>query len=618
MGLTSALNTAVFGITYNQRQMDVTAANIANADTAGYSTKTVSAKAYFDGQGNVAGVVSNEIRRVLDTQIQEDYFASLSDTNYANQVANFTDRLDDIFGTIGDDSGLASMASKMTAALSGLVNNPGNYAAQLDVVSTAEAFAREINSSYERIYDLRREADDLLGQQAETVNGLLQEVSDIDDAIREATISGVSTAEMEDQRDRIVEQLSGYLDIETSIESDDNTLTIRTSKGVELYANNQASTVSFDATHAFAAGETGNSVIATTPGGTSFDLLDATDSGSMLALQEIRDEVLVEAQQQLDTIAAELSLAFSNVTVESTAVTVGLDDGFDLDVSALQPGNSITLEYTDTGGNPQTVTLVAVDDPTLLPLDNTATARTDDTVLGFDISSGLPATYITNITAALAGTGLLVSNDGADNLRVLGDNTAPTTVESLSAEITPTGSSDQGLGLPIFVDSRNGTEVFSDALEDGGQRVGYAMGITVNPALLADSALLVNYETTPTANSSNDPARPEYLLNAFTSGTSHFDPSSGIGSASTPFEGSVIDYINQTVAFQGNQAADAKTYFEAKETLTLNLAVRYEESYSVDLDAELAFLVQLENAYAANARVMQTINDLFDRLLNIV
>lgn len=39
MGLTSALNTAVFGITYNQRQLDVTASNIANADTAGYSKK---------------------------------------------------------------------------------------------------------------------------------------------------------------------------------------------------------------------------------------------------------------------------------------------------------------------------------------------------------------------------------------------------------------------------------------------------------------------------------------------------------------------------------------------------------------------------------------------------
>ncbi|WP_297586398.1 flagellar basal body rod C-terminal domain-containing protein [Roseibium sp.] len=332
----------------------------------------------------------------------------------------------------------------------------------------------------------------------------------------------------------------------------------------------------------------------------------------------MRDDILVEAQKQLDTIAAELSLALSNVTVESTDVTVGLDSGFDLDVSALQAGNTITLEYTDTLGVAQTVTLVAVEDATLLPLDNSATANPNDTVFGIDISSGTPSTYITNIITALGSTGLLVSNDGSDNLRVLGDNTAPTTVESLSANVTVSANSDQGLGLAIFVDNRDTPELFTDALEDDGQRLGYASGISVNPDLLADSALLVNYQTTPTANTANDPARAQHLAEALSSGTTYYDPTSGIGSSSTPFQGSIIDFVNQTVAFQGNQAEDAATFSTAKDALTSNLAIRYEESYAVDLDAELAFMVQLQNAYAANARVMQTINELFDELLNIL
>ena len=100
--------------------------------------------------------------------------------------------------------------------------------------------------------------------------------------------------------------------------------------------------------------------------------------------------------------------------------------------------------------------------------------------------------------------------------------------------------------------------------------------------------------------------------------TTSFDPGSGIGGASSPFSGTVIDYINQTVSYQGNQAADAKTYSDSKEALTSNLAVRYEESYSVNLDEELAFLVQLQNAYSANARVMQIIKELQDELLSVV
>ncbi|PVB59278.1 flagellar hook-associated protein FlgK [Labrenzia sp. 011] len=617
MGLTSALNTAVFGIKYNQRQLDVTAANIANADTAGYSKKTVSANVYFDTLGNVTGVTATEVRRIVDDQIQTDYFASLADTNYAKQIADYTDRLDDIFGTRDDSSSVSTLAGELSSSLSLLVNDPGNFAAQSDVVALADAFARELNSAYSQITDLRQEADNSLARQTETVNGLLASIEDIDAAIRDATQAEISSAEMEDERDRLVEQLSGYLDVSVTKDTN-NTLFIQTANGEQLYADNRASTLSFDASHSLQPGDPGNTVLVTTPGGTTYDLISASRSGSLLATAELRDDILLEAQKQLDTIAAETSLAFSNVTEAGTAVTVGLDEGFDLDVSALQPGNTITLEYTDTSGEAQTVTLVAVEDPALLPLDNSASANPNDTVYGFDISSGTPATYITNIAAALAGTGLLVSNNGSDELQVLGDNTAPTSVEGLSAEVTVTGSSDQGLGLAIFVDQRDGPELFTDALEDGGQRVGFASGISVNPELLADSALLVNYQTTPEPNSTNDPARAQYLSEALKSGATYFDPSSGIGSTSTPFQGTILDFVNHTVAFQGNQAEDAATFANSKETLTVNLAVRYEESYAVDLDAELAFMVQLENAYAANARVMQTIKDLFDELLTIV
>ena len=630
MGLTSALNTAVFGISFNQRQIDVTASNIANADTAGYSKKTVSANAYFDGEGNVAGIVTNEISRIINEEIQSDYFNSLAETNYGKQIAAFTDRLDDIFGTIGDQTGLSALAGELTSALSSLVNQPGTYAAQQEVVAAADAMARELNSSYQQIADLRQEADEALARQTETVNSLLSSIESIDAAIRDATQAGVSSSEMEDERDRLVEQLSGYLDLNVS-KTTTNTLFIQTKNGQPLFSDGEAATLAFQPTNRLGADQQGNAIVATTAGGAQFDIVPAgasgrdrtTGTGLMVATMELRDDVLIEAQKQLDTIAAELSLAFSNVTQASTAATVGPDTGFDLPVSGLQSGNTINLEYTDSAGQSQTITLMAVSDPTLLPLADTATTNPNDTVVGIDISSGTPATYITSIIAALgtAAPDLQVSNDGSDNLRILGDSTTvpnATTVESLSANITPSATTDQGLGLSIFVDQRNGTEVFTDAPENGGQRVGFANGISVNPALLADSSLLVDYQTTPAANSENDPARAQYLLNALTNETAYFDPEAGMGSSSSPFQGTVLDYINQTVAYQGNQAADAKTYSDSKEALTLNLAVRYEESYSVNLDAEMAFLVQLENAYAANARVMQTINDLMQELLNVV
>ncbi|MEP0233018.1 flagellar hook-associated protein FlgK [Roseibium sp.] len=617
MGLTSALNTALFGLTYNQKQIDVTASNIANADTAGYSTKSVEANVFFDGQGNVSGILSSEVKRSVDESIQSSYFASLSETNYASQISTFTTRLDDLFGTIDDGSGLNALMTDFSSALSSLVNDPSSYAAQQEVVAAADNLARQLNSSYESINELRENADTLLIGQTEDVNELLQSIQDIDEKIQEARVANNSVADLLDQRDRYVEQLSGYLDIEVTEESN-GMLQIKSHTGQQLLANNQASVLSFSPTNYFQPGEPGNTVLVTTPGGTTFDLISGSESGSLVALAEVRDEVLVQAQSQLDTIAAELSLAMSNVPVEGVETTVGADEGFVLDVSALQAGNTVSLTYKDSAGDTQNVTFVAVDDATLLPLDDSATARADDTVYGIDISSGTPATYVTQMIAALAATDLQVSDDGSGNLQVLGDVGAPASVSSLTASVTPTADTDQGLGLSIFVDQRDGKELFTDALEDGGQRVGFAQSIAVNSSLTTDSSLLVYYETTPETNSPNDSSRAEYLLEQLTQAGTTFDPDAGIGNAATPYEGTLMTYVNQVVAYQGNQASDAATYAQAKETLTTNLAVRYEESYSVNVDSEMAFLIELENAYSANARVMQAVNELFDVLLNTV
>jgi flagellar hook-associated protein 1 FlgK len=300
---------------------------------------------------------------------------------------------------------------------------------------------------------------------------------------------------MEDERDRLVEQLSGYLDLNVS-KTTTNTLFIQTKNGQPLFSDGEAATLAFQPTNRLGADQQGNAIVATTAGGAQFDIVPAgasgrdrtTGTGLMVATMELRDDVLIEAQKQLDTIAAELSLAFSNVTQASTAATVGPDTGFDLPVSGLQSGNTINLEYTDSAGQSQTITLMAVSDPTLLPLANTATTNPNDTVVGIDISSGTPATYITNIIAALgtAAPDLQVSNDGSDNLRILGDSAQPCRMQQRSRAFQRTSRRQQ---LPIrawacrsLSISVTGPKCLLTLPRMAATAVGFANGISVNPA----------------------------------------------------------------------------------------------------------------------------------------
>ncbi|MEH0076552.1 flagellar hook-associated protein FlgK [Pannonibacter sp. Pt2] len=617
MGLTSALNTALFGLSYNQKQIDLTAANVANAKTEGYTAKRIEANVYFDKDGNVSGILSSDIKRQVNESIQMAYWDSRAATAYSTTKASYTQQMDATLGTLEDSSSLPSLMSRLNTSLATLVSSPDSYAARQDVLSTANLVAKELNSAYRAFEDLRKEADRTIDTQVGEVNQLLKQIEAVEAKIYKAQTAGVSEADLLDERDRYLEQLTGYLDVRIT-RGDNNTVNITTNNGESLFSDGKASTLSFTPASTLLPGQNGNQVTLTTPGGLTHELGRTSSSGSLIALTDLRDETLVEAQAQLDEIASQLSLAFSNVDVAGTATTAGAETGFTLDVSGLQSGNTVSLSYKDSGGVQREVTFVAVKDPALLPLAANTTADPADTVFGIDISSGNPATYITQMIAALGATDLDVANNGSDQLRILGDTATNTSVTALKANITATGSSNEGLGLAVFTDGRAGEALYTGALESGGQKAGYARSIMLNSTLPKDSSKLVIYQTTPVSNSDKDSSRPQFLVDAMSKTNFSFSASTGLGTEGDPFRGSVMDFVNQVVAYQGEQAQTDKQAAASYTALTQNLAIRHEQEYSVDVDAELGFLIQLQNAYTSNARVMQAAREMFETLLNSI
>ena len=76
--------------------------------------------------------------------------------------------------------------------------------------------------------------------------------------------------------------------------------------------------------------------------------------------------------------------------------TSGAQAGFDIDTAGLLAGNTIHLTYTDTlTRSVHNVSIVRVDDPTALPLDDTATFDPNDEVIGVDFSGGLASVATT-------------------------------------------------------------------------------------------------------------------------------------------------------------------------------------------------------------------------------
>jgi len=619
MSITSAIGSALSGLSVSQRELEVVAGNVANADTPGYARKVFARSAIVAGD-RTGGVRAGLVTRELNTQLQSQWRTSLSGGAYAGVMATSWSRLDAAYGGPGSPIALDTMFNAFTGAMEALTTSPDDTSARLAVLDTADALAGRLRSLSADVQTMRNEAEASIDSLADEANTLLQRIADLDGQVALASSSGQSPAALQDQRDLAIASLAEMMDIRVE-EGKGGTVKISTASGAMLY-DVRPSTLLFDArglvdaNSAWQQDGSGNlgSLRLEMPGGSTVDLFaeGAIRSGSIAAYRELRDETLVRAQAQLDAIAGTMALALSSRTVSGTPATSGAQAGFELDLDALASGNIATLTYTDTATNTRrTVSLVRVDDPAALPLGNDATTDSDDTVIGIDFSGGASAA-IADIAAALGGD-FAVSDQGGGVVRVLNAGGA-VSVDALSARVTETDPASGDTALGLFVDSRDGGSPYTGSFDGIGQKTGFAGRIAVDRALIADPSLLVAYAS---GVAEGDSTRPLALLDALRTGTAAFDAATGVGTPGAPFTGTLDGFIRQTVGLQGSAAANAARVKEGQDIVVNNLTERFDESREVNIDEEMARLIELQTAYQANARVMQVAQDMIDALIRM-
>ena len=422
-----------------------------------------------------------------------------------------------------------------------------------------------------------------------------------------------------DQRDSYIDQLSQLMDIRV-ITDNRNQVTVFTNSGVQLIGPGAAQ-LSFTPQGTVTPATQWNadptksalgSLTLVSASGASVDLIanHSLRSGKIAAYLDMRDNVLVQAQNQIDGLAATMAQALSNDTINGDAVSSGTQNGFSVDTAGLLSGNRINLTYTDTATNTRhQVSIVRVDDPAALPLTNSATTDPNDEVVGINFSGGL-ASVATQLNA-LFGGGLQFSSSGT-TLQALDDSGATTNVNAMSVTQTATALANGRVALPLFTD---GAGAYTGAISStGSQSIGFAARIAVNPELLGDPSKLVLYGTGAAVG---DPTRPNMIYNQLTGSTFAFSPDTGLGNAATPYTGNVGDYLRQMLSMQGEAASNASNLAQGQDVVVNALKQRVTDSSGVNVDQEMANLIALQTAYGANARVMTAARDMIDQLLKM-
>lgn len=626
MGLLSALQNAVSGLTINQSQMNLISRNVANAGTVGYSRRVMTTQE-TSSLGITAGAVRQvSVDRVLDSLLQKQMRMEAGGESFAAVRADYLKRVDSLFGQPGSAAGLNTVYAKFSTAIQQLAGDPASPTTRLNALSQAQSLTSTMNNLSENIQLMRGEIEARIADMAAEVNGLLDGIQQTTKKLNE-TFDSATRAGLLDQRDKYVDQLSGHFDLR-AFDNGAGNFNIYTSGGGPLFIEGRNLRLQFDERFAVSADALYNQnaalsglghLMISDPVGGAIDLNrnGLIKSGSFAALFDLRDSVLVDAQAQLDEFAAALTTSLGDRTVAGTAATVGPQTGFDLDLNALQSGNVISLEYTTLPGGAKTkVSFVAVNDPTALPLPAGVTADPNDLEFGIDFSGGMPAA-IAAIGAAL-GAPFTVNDLGAGVVQILDDGAGNTrNVDSLSARATATSLINQGMAMPFFVDGNAGSQIYSGSYDAGSQKRGYSSGIRVNPALLADPSRLIVFQTLPTTTTTGDPARPSFLRDQIQNWQTDFTPAISLTGSTSVYRGTSGQFLDRVIATQTQAASNAQALSEGQNVVMSALRERVADISGVKTDKEMSDLIEIQNTYSANARIVSAVRDMFDALLRI-
>jgi flagellar hook-associated protein 1 FlgK len=216
----TGIQTSLRGLLAQQRSLDVTGHNIANASTVGYTRQeaalaattplTVPAAGVAQGGSLGTGVDVQSYRRV------RDQFLDLQYRGQSMQLGEQTTRssgLQDVelaFAEPGDN-GIANALDEFWGAWGDVTNSADSGAARQAVIDKARTLAQQINDLQANLAGARRRAADEYSMTAGAGGEVNQIASDLAltlNAIRAAEMTGAQPNDLYDRRDVLLDQLS--------------------------------------------------------------------------------------------------------------------------------------------------------------------------------------------------------------------------------------------------------------------------------------------------------------------------------------------------------------------------------------------------------------------------
>ncbi len=599
--------------------INTTAHNISNAETEGYTRQVLNQKAdsALKANGNHGmigtGVSTYSITQVRDRYYDEKYRSNNSIAGYYEAQQYYMDSLESYFNEIQLE-GFTSNFNKFNDALQELAKDPASIAVRTQANSYAQNFCDYINSTNTSLEQLQDNTNFEIRTMCEQINSYAVQIAGLTKQINTLEVNGGTANDLRDQRNLLIDGLSNICKITVNekvlgvddVGATEYTVRIGDKILVDTYEWNSISLAPRE--EKINQSDIDGLYELEWNDGQRFEGLHC--GGRMQALFEMRDGNSEENFQSADG---------GNGTKGSTTLTVTGVNIKEIDKLHIPESGTIVIgdkEYTYSGFKANGAL-------------NTATGKMEITDYEFDIDKPLSRDYVdceVRIGESISYKGIpyymgqldefsrtfakkfndlttsgkdLEGNDGLDYFngknRVNGSNYRFQYSEDVQKSL------DKGENQTI-VSSQTGSYIPAD------DEIGYASyyqmtakNFSVTKEVYDDPKKIVTASDVTNGTANNDMVL-EYInladdKNMFMQGT----PSG---------------FLQTLVAELGVDTHKSQNFNKSQQNIVQAIENQRLSVSGVDMDEEAMNLVRYQNSYNLAAKVISTMNEMYDRLIN--
>jgi flagellar hook-associated protein 1 FlgK len=645
----SGLNAAQWGLT-------TTGQNISNQATPGYSVERPvysESSGQYTGSGYLgSGVSTTTIQRQYSQYLTTELNNAQSQSGSLNTYYNLIAQLNNMVGN--PTSGISSAITSYFTGMQNVANDASNPAMRQSAISTAQSLADQINAAGDQYDQLRTSVNTQIGDTVKQINTYSAQIAQLNSQIQSLSAQGQPPNQLLDQRDLAVSNLSQLVGVQ--VVQGDSGYSVFMGNGQPLVVADK----SFNLTTVTSPSDPTETAVAyaglaSQAGTTTPQILpDSVQLGGQIGgLMTFRSQTLDPAEAQLGAIAtsfaaqvnAQNSLGIdlngnkggALFTVGNPTIFANLKNtgGATLGASLSNPSQPVSGDYTlsydgsnytltnrDTG---QVVGQAAnLTNPiggmqfslsgTMNPGDSFTVEPTRGALNGFGLT--------TSDGAAIAASSPVLVSKGSSNTgtstvtqgTVSAGYTLPNTTTTLTYDSTTGSISGFPVGSTVTI---GGTPPTSYTITATTTPVPYnpAMGAsmtitgsTINNVSLQITGTPANGDTftiAPNPAGGKDGRNAQSISNLVTT--------KSMGNGTLTLTDSYANYVNDI----GNQTNQIQASSKSQTSLVTQITTAQQSISGVNINEEAANLLQYQQLYQANSKVIQTAQTLFQTILGI-